>query len=204
MIISKYYLQLNLYPFVTPTIQYNRPVIDINLVNTILTLDTFNQSNWSYTITMDWIIQTLAKALEPHFLTYLDFDNINNRLENEAFTYIDKQLLQLGKLLKTNKSDYIKAIPINIPVFKFTDLPKTTPVTWATGTGYGNNSNTTWNIKDYIDMKQLDYDYMFDRLTNIYNYMESNPIFKNYTILINFIYESNYSWRSWFYWQSYC
>lgn len=174
----------NLYPFVAPTIQYNRPVIDINLVNSILTLETFNQSNWSYTITMDWIIRTLEKALEPHFLAHLDFDNVNNNLDNEPFTYIDKQLLQLGKILKLNKGNTIE-----IPVFKFTDLSKTTSLTWASGTGYGNNSNTTWNIKDYIDMKQLYYDDICNILTNIYNYMEANPDFVNSIIVVNFIYE---------------
>ena len=144
-------LTLNsMYPFYPPSISYIRPKIELNLVSNILNLDLWNVSTWSNVITLEWIVTNLARALEPHFNTYVDIMCSNNKIDSNPFNSIDIKLLELQAITNITSSTII---PIDLKVNKQELIKKST--SWKSGTGFGSgySNDVNWDITKHIDIE---------------------------------------------------
>jgi len=173
------------YPFLPPKIDYIRPKIDLVLAQSIISMDIWNVTNWNYTISLDHLITNLAIALEHHFIKSIDIDCENNKLTSSPFNNIEMKLLHL---IKRTKMGIANIIPIDINLITIKQLKDTTnknTTQWKSGTGYGNNSTTTWDINSYIDAIKLNTIDTIDTLNNIIEFLK---IMESYTI--DLIFES--------------
>lgn len=83
--IKTYTLEFNLildtYPYLPPILEYIKPSIKDELYFALLNLNILQFENWMSSITIDYIINNLAKILEPIFEMYINETDDNNKDE---------------------------------------------------------------------------------------------------------------------------
>ncbi len=147
-----------LHPYLPPIISYSKPRVDIKLISAIYSLDIWKSSSWNYLISLDWLINNLADALEEHFIKYIDPNDTK-------IDFIELKMLELNK--QENNSDII--IDLKFNKIHNSDNNK--------GVGYG-NKNTNWDISQFIDITKTQDEYTISILNQIIEYINSNNILR--------------------------
>ncbi len=169
----------DLHPYLPPIVSYVKPKIDIKLISSLLGLELWKPSSWNYLISLEWIIINLSNALEKHLMEYLDIDDT-------PFDFIELKMLELKK----NHQNTIITLDFNkIPINNSSGLN----TGFKVGTGYGNGSETKWDISKYIDINKTDYDNTISIINEINNYINKSKNLSNnitiheefYTFIIN-------------------
>jgi ubiquitin-protein ligase len=169
------YFEINMklsrmYPFVPPTIKYNKPKINISLLSSIYNMELWDYNVWNYSITLNYIISTLGNILEPLFNKHID-------INNELFDFIDLKMVELNSISKTC---CLELIPINIPITK-PDV-QTNKLYWKAGTGFGSDNASKWDISKYIDINKnnnIKISNIFSELNTHIKQNPNNPISSN-------------------------
>jgi ubiquitin-protein ligase len=158
-------LQLNidpdLFPFYPPTLKIISPNVKLNLLTTINNLDILKLENWNPTITLEWLVINLANNL----------DNIDEYIFKSTDTVIpiEKEIIELSILNGT-----YNFIPFNFDYNKFQLNDNKTSKYWKSGTGYGHNGNSQWNINDYIKKCENENELKCNKLKTILSELEQN------------------------------
>ncbi len=148
----------DLHPYLPPIISYNKPRIDTKLISAIYGLDIWKPSSWNYLISLDWLINNLANALEEHFIKYID-------INDNKINFIELKMLELTKQ-ETINNDIIIDLKLN----KITN-----DNTINKGTGYG-STNTNWDISQFIDITKTQDENIINILNQIIKCMETDKI----------------------------
>lgn len=133
------------YPFVPPKFEIITPNIKLILKYSINNLEIFKLENWNPSISLDWIITNIYTSLDPIINDYILTD------EEPAIQTLLLNLSYLTKLSIIEKIDF----KFDVPKF-INENKKESKNYWKSGTGYGNNSSTNWDIKNYIKEKELE------------------------------------------------
>ena len=149
----------DLHPYLPPIISYNKPRIDIKLISAIYGLDIWKTSLWNYLISLDWLINNLADALEEHFIKYID-------INDNKINFIELKMLELTKQDNINND-----IIIDLKLNKITNINNVS----KKGTGYG-STNTNWDISQFIDITKTQDEYVINILNQIIKCMETETI----------------------------
>ena len=163
-----------LFPFKAPNVSYIKPYVDLNLVLSIITNEIWDQSNWNYTITLEWIVTNLANKLEKLFLEYIDVENINNK-NKQVFRNLDLNIISLNNIFNLEKVpdkfnfvlDYVK---LNDCINKYKNY-------WSKGTGFGCSTNKkTWDVDKYIKEQKNNKKNVIKIINSIINNLEDQSI----------------------------
>jgi ubiquitin-protein ligase len=177
---NDYYLELkidlepSLYPFYPPKIEIIYPKVSLDLLYSIMNLNILKIENWKSTISLEWLIINLVKKLEPIIHEHIDIDNTN-------YNSLEYALLLLNNLTGENTSN-----KLNIELDCNTIINKDTTIQyWKSGTGYGHNSSSSWDINNYIKKKEIKNLEIINTLEIIKNELLNNN--DNIKILMNSI-----------------
>ncbi len=168
------YFEINMklsrmYPFIPPTIKYVKPRIDIELISNIYNMNLWDYKVWTYSITLDYIVNNLGDLLEPLFNKYIDMDN--NQLD-----IIDSKMIELNSITKI---DNCSKLNLNI-TNNITSIPNNRS-SWKLGTGYGSGNNTeSWDISKFIDINKTKSDRIVSILKEINSNIKYNQLLYNY------------------------
>jgi len=121
------------------------PIFKNNLNYCIKTMDIFKIDNWCMTNSLPYIITSIIELIENHGII-----DSNNRISRISMNLLELSILskmtinleysKLIQIKKTNKKELVKA--------QMTEKDQTI---WKSGTGYGTNESSSWNIKNYIE-----------------------------------------------------
>ncbi len=138
-----------LYPFYPPKIEVVSPKLQIPLLLAIMNLNILKLENWNYTISFDWLITNIFNVLKPIINNYID----NN---NKEITNIENLLIKLSNITKeTVYNDINIDIKFNKAQIKNNTNGTDGKTYWKSGTGYGNDRASKWDIKNYILEKEM-------------------------------------------------
>jgi copper chaperone len=160
------------FPFIAPTLNYIKPHAHIDFILSLVNLDILKNSSWLH-ISLETFILKLVEELELIKVEYL----INN--VDELDNHIVK-LLVSSKLYKYNK------INMNFDIHKMKSN-KNNSSYWSSGTGYGYDDNTKWDINKYIKTQA---DFSTEQtlhLNKINTLVECKISIEQQNILINYI-----------------
>ena len=184
-------LDPNLYPFFPPKLEYVRPNINNNIVCVINNLNILNLANWNPTISLEWLIISLAEKIEPLIKDIVNISHpLNSNIEysfnpieynlirlsketGEAYSFLDDETIKDKLMLTYSKVNYKK----NNKSDKY----------WKSGVGYGHDGNSNWDIKSYIKEKELQEKNICKILLNIKEEIEKNISEENKQLLENSI-----------------
>jgi ubiquitin-protein ligase len=141
----KFSIDPKFYPFYPPKLEVISPKLKISLLLAIMNLNVLKIENWNYTITFSWLIENIFLVLDPI---------INNHVDetNKEITELESLLIKLSNITKDTSCDNINIdIKINKTIIKSED----TNSYWKSGTGYGNDKTSKWDIKNFILEKEL-------------------------------------------------
>jgi ubiquitin-protein ligase len=175
----KILLDHKLHPYVPPIIDYIKPNIKIPLLLSILNLDILKLKNWSTSISLEYLITSLGDQLEKKISEYIIFDDNINKLEYE--------IIKLNNF--NNKLNYENLIDIKYNKSEIDISTKNKNINYfASGTGYGSNTSSNWDINIYIkDQEKLQIK-VTKCLNNIYNILiTSNIEYTNNSILLEYL-----------------
>jgi hypothetical protein len=142
-----------LHPYLPPIVSYIKPKVDIKLIKNILGLDIWKASSWNYLISLESIVINLSKALEEHFMKYID-------IEDGPFDFIELKLLEL---VNNHTNDMIELNFNKIDISSKTQLNNG----FKPGTGYGNGKENKWDITKYIKEQEYEIQKITESLNNI-------------------------------------
>ena len=170
-----------MHPYMPPKLEYIKPKIKTPLLLSLINLDILRLDKWNPIITLEYLITQIGDQLEELICDYIVNDGslIFNNLEYE-----------LIKLSSINKDKYIFEDLIKINVPKLINTNNQSQNYWKSGTGYGNDGNSKWDIKAYIQNQELYIDEIISCLMNLYNIIDLTNINDVYdSILIKYINE---------------
>lgn len=176
-----------MHPYMPPKLEYIKPKIRLPLLLALMNLEIFKLQNWTPTITLEYLILSLASRLETVAPNYLILHNNADILDNN----LEYEFVKLASITKEIAVDIVD-IQINIPKPNKNSLDtlNNSSKYWKTGTGYGNDgdSKTSWDITNYIKEQELQIDEITKCLGTI-NKMITNENVNiiNDSILINYI-----------------
>jgi ubiquitin-protein ligase len=161
----KFIIDPKLYPFYPPQLEIISPKLSLQLILSLMNLSILKLNNWNYTISFEWLIENLYNLLNPIINDHIINDsNIeNNELSN----------LLIKLALLTNDNNNFLDIDIK---FNKTTVNKTLNTYWKSGTGYGNDNSTKWDIKNYILEKEVKENEIKVLLKSINTFFDDNTI----------------------------
>jgi len=164
-----------LYPFKSPEISVIKPYLDLNFILSLTNHEIWEQNNWNCTLTLEWLIINLGKALEQVVEKFINIDDKRNDT-SVLYNGYDNNLIKLLQLSKINiKNDYF-----NIDYLKFKDNQKSLgdiyeSQYWSSGTGYGYNSKVPeWDITNYINQVKNTKQIKLNIMKNLLDYKFNN------------------------------
>jgi ubiquitin-protein ligase len=173
------------HPFIPPKIEYIRPKIKLPLLLSILNLDILKLDNWNPTITLEYFISSLGSQIELFINDYVIPDAITNGNKNISYNELEYELIKLASITKEYSNDKIQ---IKISKLKISNNEKSGNAYWKAGTGYGNDNLTSWDIKTFIQEKELQSEELANCLLKINSLIKPEYIeIINDSILINYI-----------------
>jgi len=133
-------LDNTLYPIIPPTIEYSKPNMNNNMIYNLKKINIFDQKNWNINISIEWLITEIGNKFEPYVSKYIDIDNIELKISE-----MDEIIFKIFTIMGINEySDF--NINFKIPKFDTKDKSKY----WGSGTGYGYEGKTDWDINNYL------------------------------------------------------
>lgn len=133
-------LDNTLYPFLAPTIEYSKPNIEMEVIHNLKNISILEQKNWNSNISLEWLITEIGNKFEPYFNKYIDINNYHLSLSK-----MDKIIFEVLMIMGVNEyTDF--HIKFDIPKFDTVEKSKY----WGSGTGYGHEGKTDWDIKNYL------------------------------------------------------
>jgi ubiquitin-protein ligase len=170
------------YPFVPPKLEYIKPKIKYSLLLALINLPILQLDNWNPTISLEYLIVNIAKELEPIYKDYL----IINSDEN-IYNDLDYELIKLAAITKESCIDKV-VINIAAPKINKNISNNISNKYWKSGTGYGVDGTSSWDIKTYIKEQELQNNELVQILTKINLLINSDNIDKIIdSVLINYI-----------------
>jgi len=147
------------YPFIPPKLEYIKPKIKLPLLLSLINLDILKLKNWSSIITLEYFITNLAIQLELIAHEYIISD------ANILFNELEYELIKLASITKENT---LHKINIKIPVPKKScSISQIHNKYWKSGTGYGSDDVSEWDIKSYIKEQEIQNNELTNILINI-------------------------------------
>ena len=137
----KIILDDTLYPFKAPIIKYNYPNMDYSVIQNIENLQIFRQENWNSNISLEWILLNIANNFQKYFNKYI---YANKKVEEIVLLFI-----KTSNLLGIKLFDDFK-INMNYVDTSLKDVNKY----WKSGTGYGYNGLSKWDINEYLNSQK--------------------------------------------------
>ena len=163
----KFIIDPKLYPFYPPIIEVISPKLHTSLLLAIMNLNILKLENWNYTISFDWLINNIFNVLKPIINKYID-------TENKEISQLDILLIKLSNITKeTVYNDINIDIKINKIQLK-NNIDNNTYL--KSGTGYGNDKATKWDIKSYILEKEMNELELSNILGELINHINKNNI----------------------------
>jgi len=147
------------HPFIPPKLEYIKPKLKLPLLVSLINLDILKLENWSSIITLEYFITNLATQLELIASEYIILD------KNITFNELEYELIKLASITKVSTID---KVDIKIPVPK--KSCSTTQIYnkyWKSGTGYGSDDVSEWDIKSYIKEQEIQNNELTNILINI-------------------------------------
>ena len=179
----------NMYPFFPPKLEYVRPNISNNIVYVLNNLSILNLSDWNPTISLEWLIVSLADELEPLVEEIVNVENPLNGNDDYSFNPIEYNLIRLAKETGENKSSFLdstKTISLNYSKISYKKNKKNNKY-WKSGVGYGYDGNSNWDIKSYVKEKELQEKNICKILNQIKDKIEDNISEDNRILIENSI-----------------
>ena len=171
------------YPFVPPKLDYIKPKIKCSLLLALINLPILQIDNWNPTISLEYLIVNIAKELEPICKDYL----IINSDENTTNDDLDYELIKLAAITKESCIDKV-IINIDVPKINKNASNNISNKYWKSGTGYGIDGTSSWDIKTYIKEQELQNNELVQILSKINLLINSDNIDKIIdSVLINYI-----------------
>lgn len=190
-----------LFPSYPPFIKILRPRMENSLMHRISNLKMVHFDYWTPSRTIDYVIDTMSNILNQH--ASIDVENEMNNAEiypNGAYHDLEGILVKLASLCNVknqfeelDNAEYKKVYDVLPPVnesSKSSKLSKSKSQYWASGTGYGTEGSSTWNLDEYVQLQQerdIHIQSIIQRVTDVL--MNSSP---NDMITIYKILESSY------------
>ena len=143
----KLILDKTMYPYVPPKLEYVKPKIKMPLLLALLNLDILKLENWNPTIDMEYFISNLGQQLEKYADEYFD-DN------NNVFEELEYELVKFASVTKET-SMLMVPIKISVPKATFNETSQSGGKYWKSGTGYGTEGVSNWDIKAYIKEQEI-------------------------------------------------
>lgn len=133
------------YPFYPPTLDVIYPKLKLELLLPLLNLNIFKLENWNLTLSLEWFLINIYNLINPIINDYIDITS--------EFTKMELLLISLTTFTKEKNLDCVN-LNIIIPKLENTVNIENNKF-WKAGTGYSNNTSSTWNIKNYIKEKNI-------------------------------------------------
>lgn len=166
------------HPFIPPKLEYIKPKLKLPLLVSLINLDILKLENWSSIITLEYFITNLALQLELIAPKYIILD------ANILFNELEYELIKLASITKESSID---KIDIKIPVPKKCSTTSTNKY-WKSGTGYGTDGISEWDIKSYIKEQEIQNNELTNILIKISKIItDDNMEMINDSILIKYI-----------------
>jgi ubiquitin-protein ligase len=136
-------LDNTLYPFLAPTIEYSKPNMENEVIHNLKNISVLEQNNWNNNISLEWLITEIGNKFEPHFNKYIDINNYSLSLSK-----MDKIIFEILTIMGVNEyTDF--NIKFDLPKFDIKEKSQY----WGSGTGYGYEGKTTWDIENYLSQQ---------------------------------------------------
>jgi hypothetical protein len=116
----------NAYPIFPPKLIYNGPRLDNSFLFNILNINILKLSNWSYTITLEHIILSIAKIFEDLGLNYI--------VRDPNYNFISYKIIELLSL--TSSYNLMEYIDFQTSIIK---KPKMEQKLWKSGVGFSSD-----------------------------------------------------------------
>ena len=141
--IVKFNLKINnkYYPLIPPELDYISPPVKSKFLYEITNLKDLKIENWNYFVELEYIIISLANELKDKLEPFLKFDEEE---EKENFKFESKII----KFMNLTNEPFQPVANINLGINKLT-LLKDPKYYWESGTGYGHNKLSKWDVKAY-------------------------------------------------------
>lgn len=180
-------LDPNMYPFLPPKLEYVRPNINNNIVCVINNLNILNLANWNPTISLEWLIISLAEKIEPLIEDNVNINHPLNSNPDYSFNPIEYNLIRLsketGESYSTLEDDSVKEkLMLSYSKVNYKKNGKSDKY-WKSGVGYGYDGNSNWDIKSYIKEKEIQEKNVCKILSNIKEEIENNISEENKILL---------------------
>lgn len=183
------YIELNIniepkiYPFYPPKIEFVKPSIKLPLVHNLMNLKILKMENWNPTISLEWLITTLAEKLEPVIQDYV-------KLEESKFMEINFLLVKLASITKENAAEK-EIFTIEFNKVQNTEIVKNSADRfWKSGVGYGYSGRAQWDIGSFVKEQEIQMIELSNLLGSINSLINKECIQEVYqsilpTVLIN-------------------
>lgn len=169
------------HPYIPPKIEYVKPKVKQPLLLSIINLEVLRLDNWHPTITLDYLITKLGEQLQKNASEYIITDT-------EGYTELEYELIKLANVTKEHGSDRAIIEIKNINNHKLTQSSKSDSKYWKSGTGYGNDSLNTWDIKSYIAEQEIQKTELSKCLLKINSHVtETNMELLNDSVLFSYL-----------------
>lgn len=162
-------------PYYPPKIGIISSNIDDELRFNLMNLELFKVSNWNPIINLQWIVENLGMQLEQI---------IQDHLEDKNTDVLEKLLIHLSVLNKTN--DYSSLVKLDFNRFSLTETSSNSNSKsyWKAGTGYSHNgTSTSWDINDYIRSHEVELGELESVLKQINEEITTSPNYNNRYLL---------------------
>ena len=170
------------YPFVPPSLEYIKPKIKFSLLSSLISLPILQIDNWNPTISLEYLIINIAKELEPICKDYLIINSDVN-----TYDALDYELIKLATITKESCIDKV-IINIDVPKINMSASNNISNKYWKSGTGYGVDGTSSWDIKTYIKEQELQNNELVQILSKINLLINADNIDKIIdSVLINYI-----------------
>jgi ubiquitin-protein ligase len=172
----KFTINSKLYPFFPPTLEVISPKLKFSLLSTLMNLPILKICNWQSTISFEWLLLNLHEQLKLIILDYVD---------NDENSYNDIEFLLLKLNNYTDNNNYCQ-IPIKIEVPKIEYIKE--DKYWKSGTGYGHEFKNSWDINNYIKLKEINQIEVIQILNELFTKIDNDTVkYINNSSLFNYI-----------------
>ena len=158
------------YPNIPPTINIIKPMMKYDANYLINSMDCFKSDNWNPTNLLDIMITEIIKLIDQ-------YDKINP--DRESYSELSNHLTNLSivsKIYPKNITNNDKLISFQIPYVSCSEISeidkKNDSTYWKSGTGYGSQQSTQWDIKKYLESSK----YKLEKLDNIIETIRQNIV----------------------------
>ena len=141
------------YPCSPPRINIIKPTMTNNINYLINNMNYFKLENWNPTNSLISMLREIIKIIEQYCKIYEI---------NESYSELSNYLTELSIISKYKPKSCIDNINFQIPFININKLEKL-ETEWKSGTGYGNNKSSKWDIKKYLESTE----YIIKKLNNI-------------------------------------